>query len=40
MEFSRDQPNAVATEELTLYAGGNEWSEEYKILTQEFYLKI
>ena len=37
MEFSFEERNYV-TETLVLYGSGNEWSEEYKLLTRDFYL--
>jgi len=37
MEF-RFEKRAQDTEKLVLYGYGNEWSEEYKLLTRDFYL--
>ena len=38
MEFSR-QHAAVQRTELTLYQNGNSWTDEYRLLTKDFYLK-
>ncbi|HEY0654758.1 MAG TPA: methyltransferase [Chryseosolibacter sp.] len=38
IEFSR-KPVDVKTEELVLYATDEEWTEEYRALTRDFYLK-
>ncbi|MBT1706403.1 tRNA1(Val) (adenine(37)-N6)-methyltransferase [Chryseosolibacter indicus] len=39
MEFSQQQSFKV-TEELVLHGEGEQWSDEYKQLTKDFYLKI
>ena len=39
MEFSLEQ-STQHNESLTLHGHGEEWSEEYKILTKDFYIKI
>ena len=39
MEFSKRKAN-VETGELVLYQQGDDWSEDYKTLTKEFYLKL
>lgn len=39
IEFSREKHEAEKSE-LVLYAKGNAWSQDYKRLTREFYLKI
>jgi tRNA1Val (adenine37-N6)-methyltransferase len=39
MEFRR-QPDAIETGEILLYKEGDEWSESYKALTRDFYLKL
>ncbi|MBK5279129.1 MAG: methyltransferase [Bacteroidia bacterium] len=38
-EFSF-KPNEIITESLTLHNKGEDWSDEYKKLTKEFYLKL
>lgn len=39
VEFSRQQPDPES-EELILHSEGNNWSDAYKNLTRDFYLKI
>ncbi len=38
-EFSKE-PHSLTTETLVLHGEGEAWSEEYKVLTRDFYLKI
>jgi tRNA1Val (adenine37-N6)-methyltransferase len=40
LEFSRHSVKSVDTGEIKLYDQGENWSEDYKYLTRDFYLKI
>jgi tRNA1Val (adenine37-N6)-methyltransferase len=39
LEFSKTKIETEAGE-ILLYSSGDEWSQEYKILTRDFYLKL